>query len=282
MTDHRVIASISILASLGFFSAPTIWAAPACGDIITTNTTLDADVGPCATDPALTVEGPATLDLNGFTVSCSTTSTFGIVLTEKSAKLLNGVVRNCNFGVILAGVGSHRVEQVLSTDNSNTGFYVDSGSDKNELDGNAATGNGGVGFGIAGANAKLINNTSTGNEVGFFNFNTNDGQLQHNTAAANNEWGFGLDGNGIKVDKNVAQQNGGEGFAIGGSNSTVTSNQAFDNGREGINNFAIDSKFLKNTALGNGSDDIVEENADCDNNQWKNNVFGSANRACVE
>ena len=205
-------------------------------------------------------------------------------MTLQGAKLRNGVVKGCKNGVVLKGTGNHKVERVLATDNADDGFVVDPGSDKNTLNRNAATDNGDDGFQVGGDQTKLNNNTSTTNKFGYFIFcASSQNRVIVKTAAQNTIVGFLLDGGtGNKVIKNVGQQNGTNGIEIYNSGHTVRQNQTFDNGDDGIQQNGTDSKLQKNTALGNGDDDLDDDSATCDNNDWKQNIFGLANRLCIE
>ena len=283
---HKCLISFGCYPELRLLSVtlvPVSWAGHvACGDMITSSTTLDTDVGPCATNPALTVVGPAQLDLGGKTVSCTSVATIGILLTGQGAKLRNGVVSGCDVGVRLAGTGRHRVERVLATGN-NVGFSLLSSSERNTLKENAATDNMG-GFLLDGDRATATDNTATGNSGnGFESFFTDRLTLRGNTAADNGARGFITSGTNHRYTKNVAQQNGGDGFHLfsGSSGYTLTQNRASDNGGNGIENSATDSKFVKNTVLGQ-SLDIVEAPAGCDGNTYRKNIFGTANQICVE
>src|SRR5262245_54399775 len=78
-----------------------LWVASAeavnCGDKLGPggSFTLTADLGPCATSVALTVQGPVTVDLGGHAVSGST----GILIIGSQAQVRNGFVTGCNIGV---------------------------------------------------------------------------------------------------------------------------------------------------------------------------------------
>jgi hypothetical protein len=114
----------AVVAMLALAGPRTVRAAN-CGDVIDTNTTLDADVGPCdsSTDPALTVQGPATLDLNGHSILCTGDPLpDGVHLTGQAVKLRNGTVHGCHDGVVLLGTGRHRVQRIFSTQSSARGF----------------------------------------------------------------------------------------------------------------------------------------------------------------
>ena len=95
-----------------------------CGDIITTTSQLTNDLH-CTTNPALTLVGPASLDLNGFTVYGDFVTDNGIVLEGSGATLGNGTVTKFNrFGVILREGGNHIVKNVVSHQNRFLGFEI--------------------------------------------------------------------------------------------------------------------------------------------------------------
>src|SRR5882672_6503063 len=88
-----------------------------CGAILGPGGTfvLDSDVGPCdGPGPALTLIS-ATLDLAGHTVSCSTTSIYGIDIEGANSQVHNGTVTGCSNGVVLLGQGHHRVRAVTAS-----------------------------------------------------------------------------------------------------------------------------------------------------------------------
>ncbi len=272
------VAVLTLAASL--FSMPA-FSALDCGDTINTDTTLDADLLDCDTDPGLTVQGPAVLDLDGHTVTCS--SGDGIHLVGRGAKLRNGVVEGCNDGIVLMGEGLHSVEGMLSKDNAVDGFSVERGSDKNRLDRNAAAGNGDDGFQFFGVQNMLTNNIASNNFFGFFTPLPGSSKhiLRENTAASNIDVGFLIPASGTEFRKNVAQRNGRWGFLISSDGSNVIRNQAFDNEGVGIEMGGDNSKLERNSAMGNGNFDLVDYE-DCSNNIWKRNIFGSANHICIQ
>ena len=55
----------------------------------------------------------------------------------------------------------------------------------------------------------------------------------------------------------------------------------------GINLFntlsnSIDNKIEDNTALNNGVEDMHDDNLNCDNNEWEDNKFNTANQTCID
>lgn len=280
MSEQRILTSAGLLTVLSLASATGAHAV-SCGDTITTSTTLTADLGPCGTNPALTVQGPATLNLNGHTVSCISSQN-GIRLTNRGATLRNGVVTACQDGVVLDGTGDHRVERIVAKDNNSSGFQGNFTSIGNTLTQSAAVANGGDGFTMEGDETALSDNTATGNSDSGFDVEGDQSSLRGNRATNNGGDGFTIDAAEAKVSKNVAQQNGDSGFTIGGSNQAVGQNQTFANGFYGINFYGTDSKLQKNTALGNGFRDLSDSDPNCDNNTWANNTFGIKDPACVK
>ena len=70
-----------------------------CGAEVTIDVELTSDLGPCSgPTPAITIRGPARLNLNGFSVTCETgtqSPSGGIELTGQGAELQDGVVKDC-------------------------------------------------------------------------------------------------------------------------------------------------------------------------------------------
>ena len=111
-----------------------------CGSVISDNVKLledlecDCKLGPGSTFAALTVVGPAVLDLNGNTVSCTDNSwdtsqtdlSSVISVMGRGGAILNGVVSTGNFGIVLQGDGHHLVEGVTITKTANDGLQVNS------------------------------------------------------------------------------------------------------------------------------------------------------------
>jgi hypothetical protein len=226
---------IRVLVALGFTGGVALAAnAVNCGDAIGPNktVTLTADLT-CSTNPALTVIGPATLNMNGHTVSCIQPDTIGldgIVLEGEGAVLKNGEVKDCaNSGVSLRGVGRHKVTQVsfrvgggvgfigngvgfdvqsdanqcvhcMATNPHTWGFYLFPGSDDNtflfsQAIGSGFEGNAGGGFGVDGGNRnRFISCIATGNLAdGFAVFAGQENSFILSSATGNGI-GFGFNG----------------------------------------------------------------------------------------
>lgn len=121
-----------------------------CGDIITTNTVLDSNVGPCTNGGLLVLSQNITLDLNGFSVlgGPSPGDGTGIRLFSVSGVTIkNGSVRNFDMGVAIEGGSANTVTGITARDNIGSG-----------------TTNGGDGIAILSSqNNRIINNVAENN-----------------------------------------------------------------------------------------------------------------------
>lgn len=223
-----LILGIVLFGSLVSMAQAATVINPLCGETIGPggNFVLGGDVGPCSTDPALTVDS-AKLDLGGFTVSCDSAFN-GIDVVRKKSEVSNGIVSGCNAGIAMAGAGKHAVKNVTARNNTALGFNV--GSDGNKLISNTAKDNTSRGFLIAAGADKneLLGNMATGNGgTGFHIDAANDNKLRGNLAVLN-----AVDG--IRI-------------ADGGSNNDVLNNIAMGNGDVDLNDEnACDNTWKKN------------------------------------
>lgn len=114
---------LGLLASALAFAGPASAATVSCGDIITEDTTLQADLGPCPGPFALTIGADdVTLDLGRFTVSGSEAEGDGGGIHFDSvtgSTLQNGVVEGFDAGVVLHRGGGNTVRRVAVQDNVN-------------------------------------------------------------------------------------------------------------------------------------------------------------------
>jgi parallel beta-helix repeat protein len=279
-----------------------------CGDTVPAGgkVTLTADVGPCAsaTNPALRVIGPATLDLNGFAVLCDPNDPpDGITVDGKGAKILNGTVRSCSNGLEVFGEGKHKIENMTATGSASDGFAVSSSKnklsrnhaiesaddgfhlfvgEKTALVQNVAVGSGDVGFLIDQSGCKIDRNLAAGSGEAGFQVSDSGNQLKGNGAVSNDD-GFFVSTAGNKLQDNYAIANGSgdaidDGFRLTASadGNQLTKNRAAGNDGRGVRlqNGATNNSVQKNVAQANGQSDLEDENPDCDDNQWAKNVAG--------
>jgi parallel beta-helix repeat protein len=203
-----------------------------------------------------------TVDLNGFTIAC-TLSTTGIIPVacqpglgqggvgvdaedKDRIKVRNGSVRGMGSSGIVVGNGARVTDLHVST---NGGRGIDADGRGNMITGNAVEDNGGIGI-LAGASSTVSGNTArrnggngifasigstvSGNAVEANDSNgieASDGSTVIGNAARLNH-GNGIDaGFGCTVSGNTAQGNDGDGIATQGGN-TVSGNTV--NGNDGF------------------------------------------------
>ena len=316
---HTILALTIGLGVAGLVN-PIAAIALDCGETVgpQQKVVLNADVGPCSAataNPALTVEGPATLDLNGHTLACDFLNPpDGIVVIGKGAKILNGTIEDCNEGMLIGGEGRHSITGVTSRGNDEDGFEVN--SDSNKLTANASVANLDEGFQVNGNKNKLDQNTAADNDNDGFDVVGEQNRLSLNIAAENND-GFDVTGPGNKLSLNTSIGNAEDGFDIKSAGNSLDKNAAINNGDgepsdEGIQIRDDGNKLKQNRTIGNSGagllltadaqsnlvtrnisqansgTDFVDENPDCDENKWVKNIFqsseadGVANPDCIQ
>jgi parallel beta-helix repeat protein len=273
---HQTFAMLAAGGTLLLVLAPVGPAAGqvACGDTITEDTVLDADLdcSGAGTNPALTVMGPATLDLNGHVLTCSSGSFIGGVRLEGArARLVDGSVTGCrgdsgiSFAVVLAGDGSHTLRDLTLTGNSfgvdvrgtrNTGNRIERNSIEPSMNVRLSTG-----IQVSGLDTRVIGN--------------------HVDRAVR-----GIDlvsgSSSTTVIANVVT-GAGEGIHVNSSENTIRHNQLSGN-NTGIHllSGAQSNAITGNQATGNGTD-LIDENSGCTNNDWHGNIFDTADpEDCID
>jgi len=128
-----------------------------CGDVLENGRfELTGDLNCPDDDPAITIFGPATLNLKRNTLSgdpvcededdCNLNDC--IRIEGERARVWNGTVTNCADGVVIACIGRHQVFRIISMDNDKTGFKIDEDSNDNWLTDNEAIGNSDENFSV--------------------------------------------------------------------------------------------------------------------------------------
>lgn len=264
-TPKHVWLCVAATAALMSLAAPCAVAQVACGGSLGPRgtTTLTSDVGPCdGVAAAITVDS-ATLDLGGRTVTCADGNgdgdvPDGIVLLGKKARLRNGTVVGCRFGVALLGTGKHRVEGVTSRGNVQDGINVV--SSKNKVSGNTTPDND-DGIQVDGDKNKLTSNVANDNrEDGIDILNADKNKLTGNTASGNAD----------------------EGFEITGTKNKLTANTAIGNFSNGIDVDGVKNRIIRNTATGTINGPDIIDTAPCGSNVWRRNTFGTRAPSCIQ
>jgi Right handed beta helix region len=188
-------------------------APPGCGDTITANTTLSADLVGCSS--GLSVVGPATLDLGGHTIAGIGAGT-GVLLSP-GASVVNGTVRGFATGVFIDRVagftssGSSELIQNLTVTGNETGI------------GTFRFGGYQIRNNTVSANGTGIVTSATGGDISFNRILLNAGDGV--------EAGFA---DLVTYRGNVVLQNGGRGIDISTGTSELIGNVASHNGSDGI------------------------------------------------
>ena len=284
-----------------------------CGDIITSpaeltgNLTCTGDAGPAA----LTVIGPGgKLDLNGFTLDCDNgtdaTDTDGIRLTGSKARVHSGIVRDCTDGVVLSGTGNHQVANITSEDHVRHGFLVTSNrnelvantaqrsatddgfnvnADDNHFVANLADDNANRGFEIRGDRNKFSGNTASNNHDGFVvqGARDHDSVFTGNTALNHIKGGVEVRGRPCQLTRNTVD-GASTGFDVLHTRGCRLEGNIVRNAFTGIllrDDLAQDNRLEGNDVIGSVVFDLVDENVDCDNNEWTGNTFVTSNQACI-
>lgn len=311
----RTVATTAGLLSGLALATPA--AALQCGDTIGPNVsgTLSGSIVCDDVAHGLTIVGPANLTLDGLYIFCQdlnqngTTPSSGIRILGRNVRIdgteqSGGSVIFCRTGVEVAGEGRHKVEDVSAGDGSGTGFHVT--SDDNTLKGNHAINNS-IGFSILGNDNTLRDNTAEDHQYYGFNSRGDGTELKGNVSLGAEYYGFLLfeasrqrmtnnyasncRNAGFRVERvedssfrrNSSVQNRGIGIDVqNGQRQTWVNNVVRENQSWGIFMESNAVRLTNNEVVGNASTDIVERATDCGTNIWRRNVFGVANRTCVE
>lgn len=294
ITTSRRAAAAGALVMLGtaIHISPAA-AAPApvkCRTVITTSTTLTANVGPCSSDGLIIGADGITLDLGGFAVQGRANRTgdgVGIRIPGRTGVTVrNGRVTDFDAGAAVVGGSANRLEKLLVKDNIGTtkrGDFGDgiaiSSSSGNTIISNTVIHNGPFdGIGLFGPSiSNLIEgNVVSGNDV---SFTADDGiriegpGAANNTVRGNNVSASTLDGIAVFSDQGTGNLNTGNvieantvtanGFGLLGArpgdgirtflranNTVIRNNLVKDNAGSGI---LIGSGSLTNQILTNTS-----------------------------
>jgi hypothetical protein len=294
--------SFGTAAALGLLAEPAL--AVECGEVITKNARLDRDLV-CTTDPALTVDG-GSLVLGRFTVVCDHEEgapSVGIVLEGQAAHLRGGAVTGCVLAIRVAGSGRHTIRDVTASA-SNQGVFIE--SDRNRLlHSDILRGRDDAAVQINGNNNELRFNNIAGSDDQGFEVNGSDNRIEDNAIGGVAE-GIQLMGDRNRVTRNriigatdrgvevragghviafnLVADGGADGIALldDGNGNDVHGNAVYGNADEGVEVATFDNRIERNRVLLNGVD-LQDTTADCDNNQWRDNVFEtSESDDCVD
>ena len=212
-----------------------------CGDVLTADTRLDSDIGPCDGTGLIIGADNITLDLRGYTVSGDGDGDApGILVEDRQGVVVSGgTVEEFGVGVLILGGSGNTVTRVEALDNVGNGDFGDGilidGSTNNVVSKSVARGNGPYG-GIT-----LLGGSS---------FNT----IEKNLVEFNN----------ILSSPTGPQQDDGIRLEPGAHDNLISKNGVYDNGLDGIALFAntYNNVVEKNDIRRNGAHDQAHRQGD--------------------
>jgi hypothetical protein len=195
---RRSFAVPALFLALALVSvAPARASHVACGDTITTDTTLDGDLT-CPGDGLVVGADDVALDLGGHTISGADVGT-GVFTEYNRTTVRRGSIRGFETGIFL-GEGANSVVRRLLITNNVTGMLVSRVGANNATDG-----------------LLVRQNTLSGNAgAGLFSLDSYNLHIERNRVVGNGGIGLGLGGEVFRsvVEGNVASGNGGDGIEV--------------------------------------------------------------------
>lgn len=281
-----------------------------CGQVITQDTVLDGDVGPCPGTGIVIGAADITLDLGGHTiVGAPSTTAPGILLQAPTSgasnvrvRIMNGTVAGFAVGVSVVTSFDNTIQRLVVRDNLCHGIQLRGfGSASPPTTGNLVRenvlrGNGCAGVHLvqrAGGNVIERNVITANAGAGVLvqptgpNNTPQNNLVRQNVIAANGADGISEFGFLNTFSGNVIRANAANGVRIpqfpAGGGSRVEGNQVHRNGANGviIERFRHGIHVIGNTATDNGAVDLVDQNFECDSNVWRANRFGTRNQPCI-
>jgi parallel beta-helix repeat protein len=196
-----------------------------CGDTITADTTLDADLLECPNNSIVIGADDIAIDLNGHTIAgdrdpfkpCPKDEPCDIgILNEghDAVTIEGGTVRDFGLGVVVVRARGNRLRQLAAVENAFEGIVIFR-SERTRVQGSSASRNG-VGNSRPGiALAESDNNRITGNtmsengDLGLFMAASDDNLIRHNRARRNPEGGMIIEGDRNEIVRNRVVRGGG-------------------------------------------------------------------------
>lgn len=278
---RRSLVAAIVAALFAVTAAPAYASHVGCGSLITTDTTLDSDVGPCVGDALIVAADDVTLDLGGHTVSGAGTGAGVRVARHTGVEVMNGTIEGFHTGLVLDEADGNHIWSLTLRDNLRQGITV-AGSDANVIEKNSILDNDGdaIRLGLSDGNV-VRKNVAIGNVFGIGVADGSDGNLvEKNSLSATDVFGIAVfsnatnnrvekndvlgtllgdgitvasDSSGTQITKNVASGNADDGIDVENQTTTVTANTANGNADLGIEAVPGTTDGGGNRASGNGN-----------------------------
>jgi parallel beta-helix repeat protein len=230
-------AAIFAVAVAGFTAlgpGPALASTISCGDTITADTTLHADLSNCPGDGLTIGADNITLDLNGHTIDGDaipgvTDADAGIRLAgHHGVALIGGTVQEFDTGVLLDAAPSNRLRGLTVLRNApGRGIDLENHSDANDIEANTSASNARAAIAMVQSDHNLVRaNTTRDNPAGgIIGHTASDNRIEHNTSPV------GVDqGSNDNVITGNSASGGEAGIAIDGDRNVATGNRVFKNG----------------------------------------------------
>ena len=230
LAPFGALCAVTVLAAAG--GADARRAAIACGDTITADVTLTANVTGCPGDGLIVAGNGVLVDLNGHVVSGSGIGS-GIVVTGTDVTVVDGFVRSFAFGVRSSGDRTRLSGLTVTGNGIGVVALAQSGVvDNSVLAQNTGNGLTARGAGWTVADSMILDNGGAG--LSFFF--AGQATIKRNSVAGNA--GSGIEflahvDQSVIADNGVAR-NGGHGILVADSTTQVLRNLARRNGNTGI------------------------------------------------
>lgn len=319
---RTLISSFAVALAAGTAlvgAGPATAAHVACGQTIMVNTTLDSNVGPCATGIVIGANN-VTLDLNGFTLrgTPATGEGPGVDVTGRTGVTVrNGTITQFDAGVAITGGSGNTVTYLTLVDNRGTtasdfgdGVAVFN-STGNTISYNLVRNNGPwSGISLIRSSNNLIehnqitgNNQSSTNTSGIRVENLGTSASNSNTIRYNLVQGSGLDGIQLfarasdnVISNNSVLQNNREGITAfaGASRNIIQDNQVryngfgpiagngiFIRGAAGTIAAPANNIIRRNVSTNNAQFDLRDGTPNCGTNVWSANQGNTGTPPCV-
>jgi parallel beta-helix repeat protein len=239
-------------ATLPTIGAATAQVTVACGQTITQNTTLAADVGPCANNGIIVGADNITLDLAGHRIF-GTPNYFdkaGVLLQGRTGVTVkNGTVEFFDGGVVIQGGGSNTVDSIaarrnigISTQQDGStlygdGFAVESSSDNKILNSQAIDNGPFSGIGVY----SLVDSDHPRTFTGPSQRNLIDHNQVLNNVVGRDGFTGSTDNDGIRIEAPFTCPANNTECSGPASANVITNNEVTGNGLDGISLFSRSS-----------------------------------------
>lgn len=242
-----VAVTLAVAAAAGASMAQS--SGPRCGDTITADTTLQADLTGCTSNGLVIGADNITLDLNGHTISgdgkrfrrCPRRQPCDLgVFNDRhdGVTVRNGSLRGFAVGVLVGGVRGNRLAALSSSRNQFFGYVIadsartvirdSSGNDNPRPDGD------GLGVFMS-HDLRIVHNSFRRNgQLGMHIEGSTRNLIKGNVVARNGDFGILLEADGNQLRANHSVRDGVAGIQVGPASRNVIVGNRIDGSGEGI------------------------------------------------